>query len=209
VTTLIVDNYDSFTWNLVQLVGSLGDDPVVLRNDAIDLAGVRRLSPARIILSPGPGHPDDDRRLGVCRAIVDELSGEIPILGVCLGHQAIVRAFGGRVIRSARPMHGKSSVIHHDGSGLFEGAPASFEAMRYHSLVADPETIRLPLRVTAWCTDGTVMGVRHRRHPTFGLQFHPESIGTAAGPRIVASFFRERALRPSWRSSEAATRDAP
>jgi anthranilate synthase component 2 len=193
VTTLVLDNYDSFTWNLVQLVGALGERPIVHRNDAIDVAGIRALAPSRIILSPGPGSPTDQARTGVCRAVIDELGGEIPILGVCLGHQLVVHAYGGAIIRAAEPMHGKTSAIFHDGEGLLAELPRPFEAMRYHSLVADPAHIPSCLTVTAWCKDGTVMGVRHRQYDVFGVQFHPESIGTTSGRALVAAFLGEHA----------------
>jgi anthranilate synthase/aminodeoxychorismate synthase-like glutamine amidotransferase len=192
VITLIIDNYDSFTWNLTHLVGELGGRPITVRNDAITLAGVRALRPARVIFSPGPGHPDDPARVGVCRPFLDALASELPILGVCLGHQAIVTAFGGRIVRG-EPVHGKASLVHHDGDGLLAGLPRPFEAMRYHSLVADPASIPPSLVVSAWCKEGTVMAVRHRRHSVFGVQFHPESIGTPCGRAIVRAFL---ALEP-------------
>jgi anthranilate synthase/aminodeoxychorismate synthase-like glutamine amidotransferase len=188
VTTLVIDNYDSFTWNLVQLVGALGERPVVVRNDAIDLEGVRALAPSRIVLSPGPGHPADPARVGVCRAIIRELGRHTPILGVCLGHQLIVHEYGGSVIRAPHVMHGKTSSVHHEGDSIFADLPRPFEAMRYHSLVADPALVPSSLVVNAWCKDGTVMGVRHRHHPVFGVQFHPESIGTSSGRALVAAF---------------------
>jgi anthranilate synthase/aminodeoxychorismate synthase-like glutamine amidotransferase len=192
VTTLVIDNYDSFTWNLVQLVGALGERPIVRRNDAIDLDGIRELAPSRIILSPGPGHPGDPSRVGVCRSVVNELGRSLPVLGVCLGHQLIVHEYGGRVIRAPEVMHGKTSYVHHDGDGILAGLPRPFEAMRYHSLVADPAAIPACLAVTAWCKDGTVMGVRHRQHPVYGVQFHPESIGTSCGRALVAAFLEVR-----------------
>jgi anthranilate synthase/aminodeoxychorismate synthase-like glutamine amidotransferase len=187
--TLVIDNYDSFTWNLVQLVGALGGDPVVRRNDAVTLAEIRALRPARVVFSPGPGSPDDPRRVGVCRPLLVELGHALPILGVCLGHQVIVSTYGGRVVRSA-PVHGKTSLVEHDGDGLFADLPRPFEAMRYHSLVADPGSLPGSLVVTAWCKDGTVMGVRHVKHPVFGVQFHPESIGTPSGRALLAAFLR-------------------
>lgn len=190
MTTLIVDNYDSFTWNLVQLFGALGGEPRVVRNDAISLDDVRRIAPARIVLSPGPGRPDDPTRVGVCRSIVLDEELGIPVLGVCLGHQAIVCAAGGRVVPAPRPMHGKTSLIHHDGVGLFRELPRPFEAMRYHSLTADPASFPASLSITARCKDGTIMAVRHRRRPLFGIQFHPESIGTACGPALCRRFLR-------------------
>ncbi len=187
---LIVDNYDSFTWNLFQLFGALGTEPIVLRNDAVTLEDVRRIAPARIVLSPGPGRPDDAARVGVCRPILDDEALDIPILGVCLGHQAIVCAAGGSVIAADRPVHGKTSAIEHTGMGVLRGLPRPFEAMRYHSLVADPGRIPPDLEVTAWCKDGTIMGVRHRRRPIHGVQFHPESIGTAQGALLCRTFLR-------------------
>jgi anthranilate synthase component 2 len=187
MTTLIVDNYDSFTWNLVQLFGALGAEPRVVRNDAMTLAEVVRMAPARIVLSPGPGRPDDPARIGVCRDIL-ESDLHIPVLGVCLGHQAIVCAAGGRVVAADRPMHGKTSAIEHDGAGILNGLPRPFEAMRYHSLVAERLSLPASLEVTAWCKDGTIMSVRHRKRPLFGVQFHPESIGTASGATLCRNF---------------------
>ena len=189
MTTLIVDNYDSFTWNLFQLFGTLGAEPRVVRNDEVTLEDVRRLAPARIVLSPGPGHPEDASRIGVCRPILSEDLG-IPILGVCLGHQAIVCAAGGRVVQAPRLMHGKTSLVEHEGEGILRELPRPFEAMRYHSLTADRSSIPDTLAITAWCKDGTVMGVRHRQRPIFGVQFHPESIGTAWGPALCRTFLR-------------------
>lgn len=186
MTTLVVDNYDSFTWNLVQLVGALGGEPTVARNDEISIDDVRALAPARIILSPGPGDPSEPRRLGVCRAILAELA-DVPVLGVCLGHQAIVCAFGGHVVQ-ADPVHGKTAVIEHDGDGVLRDLPRPFVAMRYHSLVAKRSSLPPSLVVTAWCKDGTVMGVRHVDRPVHGVQFHPESVGTKDGEAIVRRF---------------------
>lgn len=210
MTTLIIDNYDSFTWNLVQLVGALGHRPHVVRNDAIDLEGIRAIAPSRILLSPGPGHPADPARVGVCRDIVLELGREVPVLGVCLGHQVIVHAHGGRVVGAPEVMHGKTSLIHHEGDGLFASLPRPFEAMRYHSLVADPLAIPATLAVTAWCKDGTVMAVRHRKHPIFGVQFHPESIGTSSGSALVAAFLAvpRRSIMP-YPSGPAPLREHP
>ncbi len=190
MTTLVVDNYDSFTWNLVQLVGALGERPVVVRNDAVGIEGVRALAPSRVILSPGPGHPADARRIGVSADILRELAKEgVPILGVCLGHQAIVQVFGGRVVRTS-PVHGKTSLVEHEGDPMFEGIPSPFEAMRYHSLVAEASSLPPSLQVTARCKDGTVMAVRHTRLPVLGVQFHPESIGTPHGRRLIEVFLR-------------------
>jgi anthranilate synthase/aminodeoxychorismate synthase-like glutamine amidotransferase len=190
VTVLVVDNYDSFTYNLVQLLGALGARPIVARNDAITLADVRRLDPTHIVLSPGPGNPMDPVRVGICPALVTALGAEIPILGVCLGHQAIVSALGGRVVRAREVVHGKTSAIHHDGDAILADLPRPFEAMRYHSLVCDRRSIPPCLAVTAWCKDGSVMAVRHARHPIFGVQFHPESVGTPCGRLLVEAFLR-------------------
>jgi anthranilate synthase component 2 len=188
--TLIIDNYDSFTWNLVQLFGSLGANPHVFRNDAISLREVRNFRPTHIVLSPGPGDPMDPARIGVCRDILsDNLA--LPILGVCLGHQAIVCAEGGHVVRASVPVHGKTSLIEHDGHSLFDGLPRPFEAMRYHSLVADPATLPATLRITARTTDGIIMGVMHTDRPIFGLQFHPESIGTPLGSALCQRFLKQ------------------
>ena len=151
MTTLIVDNYDSFTWNLYQLFGALGGEPLVVRNDAITLAGIRTLAPRRIVLSPGPGHPTDPARIGVCAAILAEAT--VPILGVCLGHQAIVAAEGGRIVSANRLMHGKTSLVEHEGDSILRDLPRPFEAMRYHSLAAEPHTLPATLIVTAWCKD--------------------------------------------------------
>ena len=182
---LLVDNYDSFTYNLVQELGELGADPVVFRNDAIDIDGIRRQRPDAIIISPGPGRPDDG---GISLAVVGELAGEIPILGVCLGHQCIGQAYGGRVVAAPELMHGKTSAISHDGTGLFAGLPNPFEATRYHSLVLERATLPDELVVTAQTADGVVMGLRHRRHAVAGVQFHPESILTPTGPRLLENF---------------------
>ncbi len=184
MTTLIVDNYDSFTFNLVQMVAELGGAPIVHRNDALSLDDVRALAPTRVILSPGPGHPTDARAVGVGLAILHEL--DVPVLGVCLGHQLIGHAFGARVVRTA-PMHGRPSDVTHDGSSLFAGVPRTFSAMRYHSLAVDEATLPPGLVVTAR-TGEIVMGVRHASRPILGVQFHPESIGTPDGARIVGNF---------------------
>ncbi|MDF2692441.1 MAG: anthranilate synthase component [Labilithrix sp.] len=189
MTTLIVDNYDSFTWNLFQLFGALGGEPRVVRNDAVTVEDIRRMTPSHVVLSPGPGHPDDPARLGVCRALLEQDLG-MPILGVCLGHQAIVSVAGGRIVQAPRLMHGKTSLIEHEGAGILRELPRPFEAMRYHSLTADPASLPASLAVTAWCKDGTIMSVRHRQRPIFGVQFHPESIGTASGPALCRAFLR-------------------
>jgi len=182
---LVVDNYDSFVYNLVQELGELGADPVVFRNDAIDVAGIRREAPDAVVISPGPGRPDG---AGISLGLVTELAGEIPILGVCLGLQCIGQAYGGRVVRAPRLMHGKTSEIHHCGTGIFNGLPNPFVATRYHSLVVAPESVPDVLAVTATTSDGVVMGLRHRSAPVEGVQFHPESILTPSGPGLLANF---------------------
>lgn len=183
---LVVDNYDSFTYNLVQLLLTLGAEVEVRRNDAVDVAGIRALSPSHLVISPGPCTPHE---AGVSLAAVRELSGRLPILGVCLGCQAIGQAFGGKIVRAARPMHGKTSTLRHDGQGVFAGVAADIEVGRYHSLVVEKSRVPKPLEVTATAIgDGEIMAVRHRVHPTVGLQFHPESVLTPDGGRIVRNF---------------------
>jgi len=182
---LLIDNYDSFVYNLVQELGELGAEPVVHRNDAIDVAGIRAERPDAVLISPGPGRPEDG---GVSLEAIGTLSGEIPLLGVCLGHQCIGQAFGGRVVAAPHLMHGKTSEIHHDGRGLFAGLPNPFVATRYHSLVVDPASVPDELEVTATSSDGVVMGLRHRTLAVEGVQFHPESVLTASGPALLANF---------------------
>ncbi|MBS0383297.1 MAG: aminodeoxychorismate/anthranilate synthase component II [Proteobacteria bacterium] len=191
---LLIDNYDSFTFNLAQYLGELGQDVKVLRNDAIDVAGIRTLAPERIVISPGPGTPD---QAGVTLALIRELAGEIPVLGVCLGHQAIGQAFGGKVVRAKRIMHGKTSPIRHRGAGVFAGLPDSFEATRYHSLVIERASLPDCLEITAWTEnpDGSfdeIMGVRHKALPVEGVQFHPESIETRHGHDLLRNFLAAR-----------------
>ena len=186
---LVIDNYDSFVYNLVQELGELGADPVVHRNDAIDVAGIRAAAPDLILISPGPGRPED---AGVSEAVIEELAGVIPILGVCLGHQAIGRVFGGVVVRAPTLMHGKTSAIHHDGRGVFAGLPDPFTATRYHSLVIDPATVPDVLEVTARTSDGVIMGLRHRTLAVEGVQFHPESLLTPEGPSLLSNFLAAR-----------------
>ena len=184
---LIVDNYDSFTYNLVQELGELGADPVVYRNDAIDVAGIRAFSPDGIIISPGPGRPEDG---GISMAVVSELGPEIPVLGVCLGNQCIGQSFGATVGPAPQLMHGKTSSVSHDGAGVFAGMANPFEATRYHSLVVERASVPDVLEVTAETPDGVVMGLRHRTLPIEGVQFHPESILTPDGPELLANFLR-------------------
>jgi len=190
---LMVDNYDSFTYNLVQYLGELGGDPHVVRNDAVDVAGVVALKPERIVISPGPGTPD---QAGVSLDVIRQLGKHTPILGVCLGHQAIGQAFGGTVSRAKAQMHGKTSEIRHDGQGVFAGLSNPFTATRYHSLVILPDTVPADLEVTAWAEDGEIMGVRHRTLPIEGVQFHPESILTLEGKRLLGNFLGAAAARP-------------
>lgn len=182
---LVVDNYDSFVYNLVQELGELGAEPVVFRNDAIDVDGIRTASPDAVLISPGPGRPEDG---GVSLDVVRQLGGELPLLGVCLGHQCIGQAFGGEIVAAPHLMHGKTSEIHHDGRGVFAGLPNPFVATRYHSLVVRPESIPPELEVTATSVDGVVMGVRHRTLPIEGVQFHPESVLTPSGPALLGNF---------------------
>ena len=182
---LLIDNYDSFTWNLVQAFEVLGAEVRVHRNDAITVPEALASRPTHLCISPGPGTPAES---GVSRALIRALSGSIPVLGVCLGHQAIVEVFGGRVTRAARPMHGKTSALEHSGTGLFAGLPRPCTVGRYHSLVARPAALPATLVVTARTADGEVMGVKHRSHPTHGVQFHPESILTPDGPRLLSNF---------------------
>jgi anthranilate synthase/aminodeoxychorismate synthase-like glutamine amidotransferase len=184
---LMIDNYDSFTYNLVQYLGELGAELEVRRNDAIDVAGVRALAPQAIVISPGPCTP---KGAGISVPLLREMAGELPILGVCLGHQCIGEAFGGKVVRAGRLMHGKTSPILHDGRGIFVGLPRPFDAMRYHSLLVAADSIPECLEVSARTAEGEVMGLRHRTLAVEGIQFHPESIGTPDGKRLLANFLR-------------------
>ena len=185
----MIDNYDSFTYNLVQYFGELGADLKVVRNDAVTLAQIKKMRPERIVISPGPGRPET---AGVSVPVIKELAGEIPILGVCLGHQAIGFAYGGKIIAAKELMHGKTSLIRHDGKDLFKNIPNPFEATRYHSLVIDPRTCPKCLEVTARTKDQEIMGVRHKDLPLWGVQFHPESILTKAGKTILKNFLSLR-----------------
>ena len=184
---LLIDNYDSFTYNLVQAFLVLGAEVQVFRNDEIDLARARTLAPTHLCISPGPGTPRD---AGVSMDMIRAFAGHIPVFGVCLGHQSIVEAFGGRVVRAGRLMHGKTSLVQHDGRGLFEGLPQPCEAGRYHSLIAEPGSLPPELEVTARTAEGEIMGVRHRAFVVEGVQFHPESVLTPAGPRLMQNFLR-------------------
>jgi len=186
---LVIDNYDSFVYNLVQYVGELGADPIIYRNDELSLKRAMKLRPHRIIISPGPGTPEDTRYFGLCSEILQTMSPKIPTLGVCLGHQGIISTFGGRIIRAKRLMHGKTSMIKHDGKGVFKGIDNPIEATRYHSLVGNRRTMPPCLEITAESVDdGEIMGVRHVEYPIEGVQFHPESILTTDGKRIIKNF---------------------
>ena len=189
---LMIDNYDSFTFNLVQYLQELGEEVKVVRNDELDVAGIAALAPERIVISPGPCTPNE---AGVSLAVLEQLGARIPIFGVCLGHQSLGQAFGGRVVRAGRIMHGKTSMIHHTGRGVFAGLPSPFEATRYHSLVVERSSLPECLEVTAWTEnpDGSVeeiMGLRHRSLPVEGVQFHPESILTQHGHDLLRNFLR-------------------
>ncbi|MCE5272278.1 aminodeoxychorismate/anthranilate synthase component II [bacterium] len=184
---LVIDNYDSFTYNLVQYLGELGAELTVHRNDRITVDQVEALAPGGIVISPGPGTPED---AGISLELLRRLGPRIPVLGVCLGHQAIGQAFGGRVIGAPTLMHGKTSLVSHDGSPLYEGLSNPFEATRYHSLVVERETLPDCLSVTSWTADGIIMGLRHRQHPVEGIQFHPESILTFEGKKMLANFLK-------------------
>ena len=186
---LVIDNYDSFVYNLVQYVGELGAKPIVYRNDEITLSQALKLDADRIIISPGPGTPEDVRYFGVCKKILQNMSCKIPTLGVCLGHQGIISTFGGKIIRAKRLMHGKTSLIKHDCQGIFKKIKNPFEATRYHSLVGDRKNMPLCLKITAESTDDNeIMGVRHIEYPIEGIQFHPESILTTDGKKIIKNF---------------------
>jgi para-aminobenzoate synthetase component 2 len=181
---LVVDNYDSFVYNLVQYVGQLGADPLVVRNDAVGLDEVDAIAPDGILISPGPGRPEE---AGITEGLIEAWAGRVPILGVCLGHQAIGTVFGGQVVRTA-VMHGKTSPIHHDGEGVFAGLPQPVVATRYHSLVVSADGLPVDLEVSARTADGTIMGLRHRRFDVEGVQFHPESVLTQSGHQLMANW---------------------
>ncbi len=193
-TLLVVDNYDSFTFNLVQYLGELGATTRVVKNDGITPDEILREAPDGILLSPGPCTPNE---AGVCLDIIARVSGRIPIFGVCLGHQAIGQAFGGKVVRADRLMHGKTSPILHDGRGVFEALPSPFEATRYHSLVVERESLPDCLDVSAWTAEGEIMGLRHKELDVEGVQFHPESILTTEGKKLVGNWVRRVTMRAS------------
>jgi anthranilate synthase/aminodeoxychorismate synthase-like glutamine amidotransferase len=185
---LVIDNYDSFTYNLVQYLGELGAIPLVHRHDALPLDELIALEPDAVLISPGPGDPDD---AGLSNAVIEAFAGKRPVLGVCLGHQCIGQVYGGRIVRAPQVMHGKTSLIRHDGAGVFAGLPNPFEATRYHSLVVDRDSVPAALEITAETDDGTVMGLRHRELAVEGVQFHPESILTSAGHDLLRNFLQQ------------------
>jgi len=184
---LMIDNYDSFTWNLVQYLGELGSTPEVVRNDEITVGEVERRAPSAIVISPGPGRPAD---AGISSAVVEALSGQIPILGVCLGHQCIGEVFGGKIVRAERLVHGKTSAVIHTGRGIFLDVDNPFQATRYHSLLVAREGLPEKLQIMAWTAENEIMAVRHRDHETWGVQFHPESILTTCGKDLLRNFLR-------------------
>ena len=188
---LLIDNYDSFVHNLARYFRRLGQETLVVRNDAIDATGARKLAPEAIVISPGPCSPNE---AGSSLEIVRELTGEVPILGVCLGHQAIAAALGGKVVRAREPMHGRTSAVLHNGLGLFAGLPSPLSACRYHSLVVEESTLPECLEATAYTADGVVMALAHREHPVFGVQFHPEAILTEGGFTLLTNFLRLASL---------------
>ena len=187
---LLVDNYDSFTYNLYQYLSELGAEVVTRRNDDITVEAVETLAPTQIVISPGPCTPHE---AGASNAIIERLGPRIPVLGVCLGHQCIGEVFGGRVVRAPEPVHGKTAQIHHNGAGVFRGLPAPFEAIRYHSLIVERDTLPDALEITAETADGLIMGLRHREYPIVGVQFHPESILTSAGKDLLRNFLEDSA----------------
>ena len=184
---LMIDNYDSFTYNLVQYLGELGEELKVFRNDKISIERIKRLKPKRIVISPGPGTPDD---AGISKDVIREFAGKVPILGVCLGHQCIGEVYGGKVIQAKRLMHGKTSMIYHDAKEMFKGLPNPFEATRYHSLLVERRSLPKCLEITAWTKEKEIMGLRHKDYSLFGVQFHPESILTKVGKDILSNFLK-------------------
>ena len=184
---LVIDNYDSFTYNLVQYFGELGANPKVFRNDEISLAQIKKLNPKQIVISPGPCTP---KEAGISNEVIRTFSGKKPILGVCLGHQCLGDVFGGKIVRAKQIMHGKVSNIHHDSDPLFAGMDNPFQATRYHSLVIEPQSFPSVLKKIAWTKEGEIMGVKHRKHPTWGVQFHPESILTIQGMQLLSNFLK-------------------
>ena len=188
---LVIDNYDSFTYNLAQLLGELKTEPIVIRNDKITLQEIEKMNPDAIVISPGPGHPANKRDFGVCSDVITKLGPKIPILGVCLGHQGIAHVYGGKVIHAKKLRHGKTSDIEHSNTDIFEGVSNPFRATRYHSLVAQPDTMPACLEVTARSKDdGEIMGIRHKEYLMMGVQFHPESVLTDDGRKILGNFLK-------------------
>ena len=184
---LVIDNYDSFTYNLVQYFGELGADPQVKRNDAITPDEVEKMKPQKIVISPGPGRPGE---AGISMEVIRKFGGKVPILGVCLGHQCMGEVYGGKVVRAGRLMHGKTSPIQHDGKGVFQGLPNPFDATRYHSLIVEKNSVPSCLEVCAETAEGEIMGLRHREYPVHGVQFHPESILSKEGKDLLANFLK-------------------
>ncbi len=186
---LIIDNYDSFTYNLVQYLGELGEDLQVFRNDKITIKEIERLKPDRIVISPGPGRP---KEAGISKELIKHFASKVPILGVCLGHQCIAEVFGARIVRAVRLMHGKTSEIYHQGKGIYRGLPKPFIATRYHSLIVDPQSLPDCLTVTARTREKEIMGLHHKKYRVEGVQFHPESILTDMGKKLLRNFLEER-----------------
>jgi len=184
---LMIDNYDSFTYNLVQYLGELGENITVVRNDKITIEAINRLKPKRIVISPGPGRPED---AGISCEVIEEFAGKIPILGVCLGHQAMGYVYGGKIISAKKLMHGKTSLIYHNQKTIFKGIPNPFEATRYHSLIVERKSLPNFLEIIAWTKDKEIMGLKHKNYPLWGVQFHPESILTKVGKGILANFLK-------------------
>ncbi|MCM8780078.1 MAG: aminodeoxychorismate/anthranilate synthase component II [Candidatus Omnitrophica bacterium] len=182
---LVIDNYDSFTYNLVQYLGELGQDVRVARNDKISIEDIDKLKPKEIVISPGPGRPQD---AGISCNVIESFAGKIPILGVCLGHQCLAYVYGGKIVRAKKLMHGKTSLIYHNKKGIFKGIPSPFQATRYHSLLVERKTLPKWLEITAWTKEKEIMGLRHRRYSLWGVQFHPESILTKEGKKILNNF---------------------
>lgn len=191
---LVIDNYDSFVYNLAQYLGQLGAEPLVHRHDALDLDQIDALAPDAVLISPGPGGPDE---AGISNQAIDHLAGRVPVLGVCLGHQCIGALYGGRVVRAPQVVHGRTSMVHHDGRGAFAGLPNPFEATRYHSLIVEREGLPPVLEISAETDDGVIMGLRHRHFDVEGVQFHPESVLTGSGHDLLANFLARTALAPT------------
>jgi anthranilate synthase/aminodeoxychorismate synthase-like glutamine amidotransferase len=189
---LLIDNYDSFTYNLYQMIAQYNDTVKVVRNDKISLSTIQQLNPAAIILSPGPGHPQE---AGICLEVIQRFSGYIPLLGVCLGHQAIVHAFGGKIIQAKQMVHGKASLVFHNEEGIFAGLPIPFLAGRYHSLIADKASLPEVLHIHAYSEPDIIMGIKHKQHLTFGVQFHPESILTPEGYTLMSNFLKQAGVQ--------------